>query len=526
VLSIREQLAGLSPAKRALIELTLLKKKAASGEPKQLISRRPAGLPAPLSFYQQGLWVLNQLMPNTSLYHVPKGMRLTGELNISTLKQALDYLVARHEALRTSFTTCDGVPVQVVRELLTLDLPLFDLSTMPETAREAETRRVLVEEACRPFDLSTGPLIKACLLRLDEREHILLITMHHIVTDGWSMGIFERELTLLYEAFINAQPSPLPELPVQYPDYALWHREWFQGPVYESQLAYWKNVFKTEPPVIELPADHPRPSLQAHRVFRGVKRKLPLSKDLTRKLKELSQKEESTLFMVLLAAYQTLLHRYTGEDDIVVGSPIAGRCLAETEQLIGLFINALALRVDLSGDPSFRELIARVKEVALGAYAHQDLPFEMLVKEVQPDRSLAHNPLFQVMFVLQSESTSIKRVADLKVSHVQVENIAANFDLTVDVVERDGQLECLFESNAELFDEDRITRLLGHFHNLLEGIVADPEQKLSDLPLMSPSEKSQLLFDWNNTVTAYPHEASVNELFAQQVTKTSAEIAV
>ena len=353
-------------------------------------------------------------------------------------------------------------------------------------------------------------------MRLHDAEHILLITMHHIVTDGWSMGIFERELTLLYEAFTNDQPSPLPELSVQYPDYALWHREWFQGPVYDSQLAYWKNVFKTEAPVIELPADHPRPSAQAHRVFRGVKRALPLSKELTRKLKELCQKEESTLFMVLLAAYQTLLHRYTGEDDIVVGSPIAGRCLAETEQLIGLFINALALRVDLSGDPTFRELIARVKELELGAYAHQDLPFEMLVKEVQPDRSLAHNPLFQVMFVLQSESTSIKRVADLQVSHVPVENIAANFDLTLDVVERDGQLECMFESNAELFDEDRITRLLGHFHNLLESIVADPRQRLSQLPLLSERERQQLLVDWNDTTTVYPADKSVQQLFQEQ----------
>jgi len=516
VLSIREQLAGLSPAKRALVELTLLKKKAAAGEPKQLITRRAAGQAAPLSYYQQGLWVLSQLMPGTSLYHVPKGMRLTGQLNVDALQQALNHLVARHEALRTSFATVDGVPVQVVRESLTLDLPIIDLSHIPRDEREAEARRVSAAEARRQFDLSAGPLIRACLLRLQAEEHILLITMHHIVTDGWSMGIFERELSALYEAFVEGQSSPLAELPVQYPDYALWHRDWFKGEVYESQLAYWKKIFRTEPPVLELPADHPRPSIQAHRVFRGTKRGLALSKELTRKLKELCQKEESTLFMVLLAAYQTLLHRYTGEEDIVVGSPIAGRCLAETEQLIGLFINALALRVDLSGDPSFRELIARVKEVALGAYAHQDLPFEMLVKEVQPDRSLAHNPLFQVMFVLQSESTSIKKVADLQVSHVQVENIAANFDLTLDVVERDGQLECLFESNAELFDEDRITRLLDHFHNLLEGIVADPGRRLSELPLLSESERRQLLVEWNKTATEFPAGMSVQQLFENE----------
>jgi aspartate racemase len=526
VLSIREQLAGLSPAKRALVELTLLKKKAAAGEPKQLITRRAEGQAAPLSYYQQGLWVLSQLMPGTSLYHVPKGMRLSGQLNIEALRQALDHLVARHEALRTSFATADGVPVQVVRDSLTVELPLIDLQHLPPDEREAEARRLSAAEARRQFDLAAGPLIRACLLRLQPEEHILLITMHHIVTDGWSMGIFERELTALYEAFVHGRPSPLAELTVQYPDYALWHRDWFKGEVYESQLAYWKKIFRTEPPVLELPADHPRPFIQAHRVFRGTKRGLALSKELTRQLKQLCQKEEATLFMVLLAAYQTLLHRYTGEEDIVVGSPIAGRCLAETEQLIGLFINALALRVDLSGDPSFRELIARVKEVALGAYAHQDLPFEMLVKEVQPDRSLAHNPLFQVMFVLQSESTSIKKVADLQVSHVQVENIAANFDLTLDVVERDGQLECLFESNAELFDEDRITRLLDHFRNLLEGIVADPSRRLSELPLLSDSERRQLLVEWNNTATEFPAAKSVQQLFEEQVKLTPEAVAL
>jgi aspartate racemase len=435
-------------------------------------------------------------------------------------------MVERHEALRTSFATNDGIPTQVVRDVLTLDLPLIDLSHLPESEREDKARQVLGEEARRLFDLARGPLVRAHLLRLHEEEHILLVTMHHIITDGWSMNIFDNELAALYEAFAQGRPSPLPELPVQYPDYALWHREWFQGDVYKSQLAYWKDQFKTAPPVLELPADHQRPSVQAHRAFRGAKRRLSLSRELTRKLKELCQKEESTLFMVLLAAYQTLLHRYTGESDIVVGSPIAGRCLAETEQLMGLFINALALRVDLSGNPTFRELIARVKEVALGAYAHQDLPFEMLVKEVQPDRSLAHNPLFQVMFVLQSDGGSIPEVCGLKISQVQVENIAANFDLTLDAVERDGQIECLFECNIDLFDEDRIQRLLSHFNNLLEGIVANPRQRLSELPLLSETERHQLLVELNNTTSEYPANHSVQKLFEEQVERTPAAVAL
>jgi amino acid adenylation domain-containing protein len=525
-INIREQLAGLSPAKRSLIELKLLKKKAAAGGAKAVISRRPDGVPAPLSYYQQGLWVLNQLMPNTSLYHVPKALRLTGKLDVPALQRSFEHIVTRHEALRTSFAIVDGVPLQVVKEMGPLKLPIIDLSHLDETEREAETYSRLGLESRRSFDLSNGPLIRAVLFRLQEREHMLLVTMHHIVTDGWSMGVFHQELMAVYEAFSNGKPSPFAELSIQYPDYAYWHRQWFQGDVYQSQLSYWKEQFKTLPPVLELPTDHPRPSIQAHRAFRGTKRRLTLSRELTKQLKELCQKEEATLFMVLLAAYQILLHRYTGEEDIVVGSPIAGRCLEETENLIGLFVNALALRTDLSGNPTFRELLTRVKEVALGGYAHQDMPFELLVKELQPNRSLSRNPLFQVMFVLQSDPLTTSELPGLTVSHVQVENIVANFDLTLDAVERDGQLECQFESNADLFDEDRITRLLGHFENLLKGIVANPEQKLSDLPLMDQKEINQILIDWNCTATNYPREKCVNELFAAQVARTPEATAV
>jgi aspartate racemase len=517
VTNIREQLAGLSPAKRSLIELKLLKKKAAAGGPKAVISRRPDGVPVPLSYYQQGLWVLNQLMPETSLYHVPKALRLTGKLDVSALQRSLDHIVTRHEALRTTFAIVEGAPLQIVNELRTLEMPLIDLSHLGEAERETEAHRLLRVESRRPFDLCTGPLIRAVLLCLKEREHILLVTTHHIVTDGWSMGIFHREFMALYEAFSNGKTSPLTELPIQYPDYASWHRQWFQGDVYQSQLSYWKEQFKTQPPVLELPTDHPRPSIQAHRAFRGTKRRLTLSRELTRQLRELCQKEEATLFMVLLAAYQILLHRYTGEEDIVVGSPIAGRCLEETENLIGLFVNALALRSDLSGNPTFRQLLARVKEVALGGYAHQDMPFELLVKELQPDRSLSHNPLFQVMFVLQSEPVTTSELPGLTVSHVQVENIVANFDLTLDAVERDGQLECQFESNADLFDEDRITRLLGHFENLLRGIAADPQARISDLPLLTEAERHQALIEWNDTDSDYPADRCVQELFEQQV---------
>lgn len=526
VSNIREQLAGLSPAKRALIELKLLRKKAAAGEPQKLISRRPDGVPAPLSYYQQGLWVLSQLMPDTSLYHIPKAMRFTGNLDVEALQRTLDCIVERHEALRTSFATTDDAPVQIVSDRLTIDLPLLDLQHLPEAEQEPETQRILGEEGRRLFDLSRGPLFRALLLRLHKQEHILIVTAHHIVTDGWSVGVLHHELMAVYEAFADGKPSPLPDLPVQYPDYAYWHRQWFQGEVYESQLEYWKNQFKTAPPVLELPTDHARPSVQAHVAFQGSKQKLSLSKELTRQLKAFCQKEEATLFMVLLAAYQILLHRYTGEEDIVVGSPMANRGLAETEPLIGLFVNALALRTDLSGNPTFCELLARVKDVALGAYANQDLAFETLVKELQPERTLAHNPLFQVMFVLQNEPSPTVELPGLTVSHVQVDNTVANFDLTLEAVEREGRLDCFIESNADLFDEATITRLLSHYQNLLEGIVANPGRKLSDLPLMNPIEESEILIDWNQTATDYPREKCVNDLFADQVARTPDAIAV
>jgi len=513
--TIAHQLAALSPAKRALIELRLMKKR--PGRVRQTIPRRPSHEPTPLSYNQQGLWVLNQLMPGTSLYHTPVAARLTGDLNVTALKRALNFIVARHEALRTTFTTSEGTPSQVVAAAVLLDLPLIDLSDKPEAGRESSAQEILQHEARRPFDLSQGPLIRSILVRLSEQEHILLVTMHHIVTDGWSVGVFQRELSALYKAFAAGEAPDLPELPLQYPDYSAWQRRSFTGDLYESQLSYWKKQFTTLPQALELPTDHPRPSVQALRAFRGAHHTICLSKQLTNNLKQLSQKQGVTLFMTLLAAYETLLYRYTGEDDIVVGTPIAGRQMPETESLIGLFINTLPIRANLGGDPSFRELLGRVKEAALGAYAHQDLPFERLVKELQPDRTLAHNPLFQVMFVLQSEEISALQLPGVVTEHLRVGNVMANFDLTLDIVERDGQLVCLFESNADLFTSETVTRLMSHFQTLLEGAVANPEQRISKLPILTETERRQLLVEWNDTRTDYPAHKGIQELFEEQV---------
>ncbi len=522
--NIGQQLAALSPAQRKLLELRLMQKNRRVKTP-QGIEPRADRETAPLSYNQQGLWVLNQLMPGESLYHSPTAARLTGSLNVEALIKTLQTIVARHDGLRTIFKIVDGTPQQVVQEF-TLDVPVIDLSEKSESEREEEALGILRHEARRPFDLSQGPLIRANVLRMQPQEHILLVTMHHIVTDGWSIGIFHRELSALYEAFASGEPSPLPELPVQYGDYSVWQREWFDGALYESQLKYWKQQFAALPPALELPTDHPRPKVQAYRAFRGAQQTITLPADLTKRLKTLCQKENVTLFMMLMAAYQVLLHRYTGEEDIVVGTPIAGRQMPETEELIGLFINTLAMRTDLSGDVTFRRLLERVKQASLGAYAHQDLPFERLVKELQPERTLAHNPLFQVMFVLQSEEILPLQLPGLKVEHFRVDNIMANFDLTFDAVERGDELDCLFESNADLFENETIARMLTHFRTLLEGIVENPGRKISELPMLTESERHRLLVEWNKTKTNYPSNNCIQELFEQQVSSTPAAVAL
>lgn len=523
--AITQQLAGLSPAKRALLELRLMKKRP-GGTSRQVIPRRSSLEPAPLSYNQQGLWVLNQLMPGTSLYHTPMAVRLTGTLDASALQRALNAIVARHDALRTTFTTLDGSPSQFVAPEVRLDLPLTDLSGVAAADREAEAKRLLQHESRKPFDLSQGPLVRALLVRLAAQEYILLVTMHHIVTDGWSMGIFQRELSAFYQAAISGEAANLPELAIQYPDYSSWQRRWFAGELYESQLSYWRKQFDPLPRGLELPADHPRQKANAHQAFRGAHHTICLSKELTTDLKNLSQKQGATLFMTLLAAYEVLLQRYSGEDDIVVGTPMAGRQMPETEHLIGLFINTLPLRTSLAGDPTFAEVLGRVKDSALGAFAHQDLPFERMVKELHPERSLSRNPLFQVLFVLQNEEILPLEFPGLVTEHFRLGNTMANFDLTLDIVEKDGELVCLFESNADLFESETIVRLMGHFRTLIEAAVANPDQAISSLPMLTAAERQQVLIEWNDTATNYPSHSSIQELFEQQVRDTPDAVAL
>jgi amino acid adenylation domain-containing protein len=459
----------------------------ASAPPLRLASRTG---PLPLSFAQQRLWFLNQLEPTSAAYNIPFALRLTGPLNSGALRRSLDEIVRRHEALRTTFAESDGRPVQVIPPHRPLELREVDLSRLPASERDAELQRHLQHEAQAPFELSRGLMLRASLLRLAPEEHVALVTVHHIASDGWSIGVLVRELAALYEAFCAGRPSPLPELPVQYADFAAWQREWLSGENLAAQLGWWKQQLQGAPAALELPTDRPRPAVQSSR---GAKCAYALPGPIAAGLGELSRREGVTLFMTLLAAFQTLLHRYSGSQDVVVGTPIANRTHAETEGLIGFFVNTLALRARFDGAPSFRTLLQRVREASLGAYAHQDLPFERLVEELAPQRSLGRTPLFQVLFVLQNTPTGQLQPAGLTLSPLETHGGTARFDLTLSLAETEAGLEGSLEYSTDLFDESTVRRMLGHFSQLLASIVAHPDWPVSRLPLLPEDELRQLL---------------------------------
>ena len=478
----------------------------------------------PLSFAQQRLWFIEQLAPGNSAYNIPAAVRLKGALNVAALEQSLNEIVKRHETLRTTFAMVDGGPIQVIAPTLPMALPVVTLQELSENEREIEVQRLAAEEARRPFDLARGPLLRITLLRLGEEEHVGLLTMHHIVSDGWSTGILIREMAVLYEAFSAGRSSPLPELPIQYADFADWQRQWLQGEVLETQLAYWKQQLLGAPPLLELPTDRSRPAVQG---FRGAHRSLLLSRIVGDALKALSRHEGATLFMTLLAAFNILLNRYTSQDDLVVGTPIANRNHTEIEGLIGLFVNTLVLRTDLSGNPSFREVVRQVREVCLAGYSHQDLPFEKLVEELHLERDLSRNPLFQVMFVLNNALAETVELTGLTVSPVEGDSETAHVDLTLQISETEqGLLEAALVYNTDLFDAAMITRMLAHFQTLLEAAVADPDRRLSDLPLMTEAERHQLLVQWNDTKSEHPQNLCIHQLFEAQVERTPGAVAV
>lgn len=476
----------------------------------------------PLSFSQQRLWFLYQLEPSTSAYNIPTAVRLRGTLNSEALRRTLNELVRRHEILRTYYGMADGKPAQFVGPPPELEIDLIDLSDVDESERESRMLELASEEAGKPFDLTRPPLLRAGLVRLGPEEHVLLLTVHHIVSDGWSQGVMVREVGKLYQAFSEGKESPLDELPVQYADFAHWRRKWLAGDVLDQQLAYWRKQLAGDLPVLDLPLDHPRPEVQS---FRGATLTTLLPQGLSESLSVVCRREGVTLFMLLLAAFKALLSRYTGQDEIVIGAPIANRNSIEIENLIGFFVNTLVLRTDLSGDPHFPELLARVRKVTLEAYAHQDLPFEVLVEDLQPERSLSRNPLFQVMFQLENTPKEELPLPGLTLSPVAVEGVASQFDLSVDVVESDGGLAVVAEYSTDLFEAETIHTLLKRWETLLESIAAASQQRLSEFSIIDESERRQIERDWNPTAIAYPSQ-SVSELFEAQALRSPAAVAM
>ncbi|HEY0603943.1 MAG TPA: condensation domain-containing protein, partial [Herpetosiphonaceae bacterium] len=450
----------------------------------------------PPSFAQQRLWILEQLQPGSAIYNIPWTIDIKGPVDVPALHQALQALVDRHETLRTTFATVDGTPVQVVAETLPIALPAVDLTQHEPVEREAESQRLIGAEAQRPFDLVAGPLLRGLLIKRAADEHVLLLTMHHLIFDAWSRDVFFQELATLYAACARSidPTQALPALPIQYADYAVWQREWLSGDVLEQQLSYWKHQLGPEgapaPALTELPTDRSRPAVQT---FRGAQHALSVPSSVQDSLAALSQQEGVTLFMTLLAAFKTLLYHYTDQQDIVVGSPIANRPRPETAGLIGFFVNMLVLRSDLSGNPTFREVLQRVRETALSAYAHQELPFEKLVEELAPDRSLNYTPLFQIVFSLHSAAAAVKESGGLELRIGDVGNGTSKFDLTLNMLETESGLSGVFVYNPDLFDAATIERMAGHFTTLLAQIAAQPDAHVSGLSLLTPAERVQLL---------------------------------
>ena len=509
-------LSELSPSKRQLLFQQLKKEKALRNDqsPKaEAIRPVSRGGDLPLSFAQQRLWFLDQLAPENPFYNIAAAVRLAGRLDLSALELSLNEVVKRHEALRTTFPAIGGRAVQRIAPVLKLKMSVEDLRGLPEAEQQEQSIKLTYNIARQPFDLAQGPLLRATVVQLAEEENVMVLAMHHIVSDGWSMGVLIGEMAALYERFSRREPPHLDELPIQYADFAHWQRQYLSGDVLESQLSYWKRQLAGLSE-LALPTDRPRPPVET---YRGKRYSFALSRELTDAIKAFSQREGVTLFMTLLTAFKILLYRYTGQEDIAVGTAIANRNRAEIESLIGFFVNTLVMRTDLSGEPGFRELLGRVREVAFGAYAHQDVPFERLVEELQPDRDINSNPLFQVMFVLQNAPMPALKVSGLTLDATKIDNGTSKFDVVFELTDRPEGLECSFEYNTDIFDADTMARMASHFQSLLESIVANPDAQIISLRLLTEAEKQRALIAWNDTASDYPKGCCINELFEAQV---------
>lgn len=518
-----KRILDLSPEKLALLTLRL-KSKDGNVKSTPKIRRRSESKPQTLAPAQQRLWFLNQLEPDKTIYNAALAIRLTGSLNVRALEQSLSEIVKRHEALRTNFHTIEGQPVQVISPAMPIKLPIVNFEEFSATEQEAQALRLATEIAQQPFNLSQGSLFRMVLLRLEQEKHMLFFTVHHIVFDAWSFGVLTKELMMLYKAFSIGKTSPLKELVIQYVDFTEWQWQMISGTVLQTQLSYWKQQLDGLPQLLELPTDRPRPAVQT---FRGTTQSFVLPPNLSQTLKDLSYQESVTLFMLLLATFKTLLHYYTGQDDIVVGSSVADRNYVETESLIGFFVNTLVLRTDLSHDPSFRELLARIRKITLQAYAHQNLPFQKLVEILQPERDRSHSPLFQVAFVLQNTPAEPIKLPDLTLVPLPVHNGNVAYDLILLIEETAEGLKGTVEYSTDLFNDTTIERLIRHFTTLLESIVANPKAKLSQLNLLTKEECHQVLINFNDTARNYTKDKKcIHELFEAHVERIPDSIAV
>src|SRR5215217_5693164 len=510
----------LSGKRRALLE-ALLSEQGIKSPGAERIPRREESGPAPLSFAQQRLWFFDQFEPGNAAYNLLNTVLLQGKLDTVALEKSFSEVIRRHEALRTTFDVRDGKPVQIIASPKPFNLQVVDIRHLSEAERESVVQNLIKQQTS--FDLKRGPLLRITLVRLRDHEHVLLLAMHHIMSDAWSMGVLVEEVVTFYEGYVAGREVTLPSLPIQYADFAAWERKWLQGDVLEEQFAYWQQQLGGTLPILELPADRPRPALQT---YNGSSLSFSLSSPLSESLKSLCKAKGVTLFMTLLAAFKVLLYRYTGQEDLIVGSPIANRHRQELESLIGFFVNTLAMRTGLSGNPIFKELLTRVRETALGAYAHQDLPFEYLVEQLQPDRDLSHSPLVQVVFVLQNTPDDKLELPGLVVTPLKCQPETAKFDMILYFDEAGFEIQGSFEYNTDLLDRDTIARMAQHLQILLEGIVADPSARISELPLLTRTERRQLLLEWNDTRAEYQECVCAHQLFEAQVERTPDAIAV
>ncbi len=477
----------------------------------------------PLSWAQERIWFIDQLEGESATYNVPKALRITGNLNYDALTSAMTEIVRRHEVLRTRFESIDGTPVQVVEPDINFQVQVTDWQHLPSTQQEVDLPKYAQQEAAKSFNLNTAPLLRVNLVKLSETESLLLVTIHHIICDAWSFEVLIKELSILYTAYIQGETSPLTELPIQYADFSVWQRQWLKEQVNEIQLNYWQQQLAAAPTLLQLPTDKPRPAIPS---YQGAHYKFELSRELTQELEKLSQLSGTTLFMTLEAAFATLLYRYSGQSDILVGSPIANRHRSEVEPLIGFFLNTLVLRTKFEDNPTFAELLAEVRKVCLEAYNNQDVPFEQVIEALQLERNLSHSPLFQVMFVLQNAPEYLLELPGIKLSPFSPETNTAKFDLTLFLTRTNEGLLGSWEYATDLFNAETITRMTAHLKTLLSAIVAEPQQKVAQIPLLTEIERHQLLVEWNKTAVEYPQYKCIHQLFEAQVDKIPDAVAV